>query len=219
MGLRKIGAGCPIGPAMPPGRGLGLGGACASAFAPSLQRVLPIRRQSHRGRRYFAGGFLACVPNARELSFGAWGLCDVDDQRHTKPVDRPLPSNQKGPRDIFSRRFHGGGREQGIGGAAAGRASAARRTERAGAVSADPALARVTRSCDFARPAAVGVCGNSAGARSARGNGEVTHQPRAYRACAYIATNGCEAVMKLRTNARNLVFVEATVALPVGVES
>ena len=36
MGLRKLGAGRPTGPAMPPGRRFGLGGTCAPSYASHL---------------------------------------------------------------------------------------------------------------------------------------------------------------------------------------
>ena len=70
MGLRKLGAGCPTGPALPPGRWLGLGGTCAPPLAPHFQCVLPLRRQPHRSRGYFPGSFPARIPDSRQLPLG-----------------------------------------------------------------------------------------------------------------------------------------------------
>src|SRR5215472_6454332 len=79
MGLRKIGAGCPTGPAMSPGRWFGLGGTCAPPFAPHLQHLLPVHGQPHGGRRPGAGCIPSRVPDAGELPLGARRLCDVGD--------------------------------------------------------------------------------------------------------------------------------------------
>jgi hypothetical protein len=218
MGLTKLGAGCPTGPAMPPGRWLGLGGTCAPPLAAGLQHMLPIRGQSHGSRRYLAGGFSPRVSDGRELSFGAWWICHVDDKRDAKSADRPLSPDETRPCDRFAGRRHAGGGDEGVRGAAAGRAGAIGRAEQPSADSLDAAFARIARSGNFAGSAAIGICRDSAGPERPRRNREITDQPRTHRTSAYIATNGCEAIMKLRTKGKNLVFVEATIVLPVGVE-
>jgi hypothetical protein len=218
MGLKKLGAGCPTGPAMPPGRWLGLGGACAPSFAAGLQHMLPIRGQSHGSRRYLAGGFSPRVSDARKLSFGARWICDVDDKRDAKSADRPLPEDETRPGDRFSGRRHACCGNEGVRGPAAGRTSAIRRAEQPSRDSLDAPFAGVARGRNFAGPAAIGICRDSAGFERPRGHRQVTDQSRTHRTSAHIATNGCEAVMKLRTRGKNLVFVEATTLLPVGVE-
>jgi hypothetical protein len=219
MGLRKLGAGCPTGPALPPGRWLGLGGTCTPALASHFQCVLSVRRQSNRGRGYFAGSVLARVSNVGELSFGAWRVRNVDDQRDTKLADRPLSSNQTGSPDGFPGRRYASGGEQGIERASAGSAGAGERVERAGAVGAHEAFAGIARSGNLARPPATGVCGDSDSVGSAGGHGEVANQSRTHRIGKDFAANGSEAVMKTGGSKKSLVFRGAGNRLPLGVES
>ena len=204
---------------MPPGRWLGLGGTCAPSHAPSLQRMLPIRGQSHRGRGYFAGSFPAGVPDTRELPLGARRICHLDDERHEELADRPLPADEARPLDGFPGRRHACGGKQGILGAAAGPTSAAWRIGRASAIGFDAAFPRIARGGDSAGPAAAGVRGDSTGAGGAGRNGEVANQPWADRTGAHIATNGCETFMKTRAKAENLIFVGAEAGRDLGVES
>jgi hypothetical protein len=218
MGLRKLGAGCPTGPALPPGRWLGLGGTCTSALAPDLQCMLSVRRQSNRGRGYFAGSILAGVPDAGELSVGTRRICNVDDQRDQKFADRPLSQNQAGSPDGLAGRCHAGSGEQGIERATPGPAGAIERIKRASAIGADKTFAGVARGSDFARPAAIGVRGDSAGIGGAGRHGEVSNQSRTHRIGKDFAADGSKAVMSTGGNKENLVFRGAENSLPVGVE-
>src|SRR5215475_8073793 len=210
MGLRELGAGCPTGPAMPPGRGLGLGGTCAPSHAPSLQRMLSLCGQSHGSRGYFAGGVPAGVSYAGELPFGAWGICDVGNECDAELADRPLPAHEARSFDGFARRCHAGGGEQRIVGAAARPTSVARRIELAGAERVDAALTGVARSGDSAGPATTGVRGNSTDLGSTRRYGKVAHQSRTDRVGKDLAFDGSEAVMRTGAvrEARGLVKAE-----------
>src|SRR5208337_4778280 len=87
MGRRKLGAGCPTGPAMPPGRWLGLGGTCASAYQAHLQYLLPICGEPHGSPRFVARGFPSSVPDVGELPVGARRLRNLDDQRDAQSAD------------------------------------------------------------------------------------------------------------------------------------
>lgn len=196
MGLRKLGAGCPTGPAMSPRRRVGLGGACTSTYAPDLQHLLPVHGEPNRGRRFVAGRFSAGVQDVAELSFRAWGLWNLGYERDAKPADRSLPENQAGPVDGFAGRQNAGGREQRVGGTQAGPASVAGRVERTSTKGIDAAFAGIARGGDFAGSAAAGIRGDSSGAGSTGRNGQVTNQSRAHRTGAYIAGNGSEAVVK-----------------------
>ena len=219
MGLRKLGAGCPTGPALPPGRWLGLGGTCTSALASHFQCLLPVRRQSNRGRGHFAGGILARISDIGKLSLGARGICDVDDQRDKKFADRPLPPDEAGSPDRFFGRCHAGSGEQGISRAPARSAGTGERVERASAIGAHQAFAGVTRGGDFARPATIRVCGDSAGVGSAGRHGKVSNQSRTNRIGKDFAANGSEAVMRTGGSKKSLLFQGAGNTLPLGVES
>jgi hypothetical protein len=218
MGLRKLGAGCPTGPAMPPGRWLGLGGTCAPAYASSLQRMLPICGQPKRSRGHFPGSVSSRVPDAGKLSFRAWGLCDLDDQRDQEFVDRSLPEDEARSHHRFPGRCHARGREQGIFRAASGRAGAAGRIERAGAGGADEAFAGTAGSGNFAGPATTGVCGDSRSIERAGRNSEVTDQSGKDRVGTDPATNGSEAVMKTGYGIKSLVFAGVEMEVSLGVE-
>ena len=218
MGLGELGAGRPIGPALPPGRWLGLGGTCTSSLASHLQCVLPIRWQPNRSRGHYTGSVSASISDACELSFGAWRIRNVDDQRDKKSVDRSLSPDQTGQADRFLGRCHAGGGEQRIHGTAARSAGAAERVERTSAGRVDKTFAGVARSGDFERFAAVRVCRDTGSAGGAGRDGKVSHQPRTDRTGKDSAANGSEAVMRTGRKARNLVIVMAEVGLPLGVE-
>ena len=76
-GARQIGAGCPTGPAMPPGRRFGLGGTGASTHAPDFQPVLPVYRERH-GSRGPLKSIFASVRTRQPL--GPWRIRNLDDQ-------------------------------------------------------------------------------------------------------------------------------------------
>jgi hypothetical protein len=218
MGLGELGAGRPIGPALPPGRWLGLGGTCTSSLAPHFQCVLSIRWQPNRSRGHYARSVSASVPDAGELPVSARRVCNLDDQRDKKPADRSLSANQTRPSDRFTGRRHASNGEQGIRRAATGPASAAERVERSGTERINKAFARVARGSNFERFAAVGVCRDSGTAGGAGGDREVSDQPRTDRIGKDPATNGSETVMRTGTETRNLIIVRAEISLPVGVE-
>jgi len=218
MGLKKLGAGCPTGPALPPGRWLGLGGTCAPTLAAHLQRMLPIRRKPDGSRGHLSGGFSTSLPDDWQLSLGARRICDVGDQRDSQSVDRSLPQNQARPANRFARRRDARRGEQGIGGTSARPASTGERVERASAIGPDETLSRVARSSNLARPAATRVRGDSASAGSTGRDSEVADQSRANRVGKDFATNGSEAVMRTGGNKRNLVFLGAGIRLPMGIE-
>jgi hypothetical protein len=218
MGLGELGAGRPIGPALPPGRWLGLGGTCTSSLASHLQCVLPIRWQPNRSRGHYTGSLSARVSNARELSFGTWGVYDVDDQRNQESADRSLSPNQTGPADRLTGRCHAGGGKQRVRGEAAGSASALERVEWTGSKRTDQTFAGVARGGHSERFATTGICPNSGSIGRTGRDGKVSDQSRADRIGKDSAENGSAAVMKTGRRARNLVIVRAAVSLPVGVE-
>jgi hypothetical protein len=218
MGLRKLGAGCPTGPALSPGRWLGLGGTCAPPLAPHFQCVLPLRRQSHRSRGYFPGSFPASIPDSRQLPLGTRRICHVDDQRHKKFADRSLPPNEARPANRLSRRCHARCGEQGVGGAAAGSASAVERIERPSTIGVDTAFTGIARGGCFAGPATTRLCGDPASAGGARRHGKVSHQSRAHRVGKDFAPNGREAFMTARVNTKGFVILGTEETLSVGVE-
>jgi hypothetical protein len=141
MGLTTLGAGCPTGPAMPPGPWLGLGGTCAPPLAPDLQRLLSVHRQSNRSGRFVAGSFYARVQDLGKLPLGARRLCDVGNQRDAKLADRSLPAHQAGSHYRFARRQDARGREQAIERAASRRIGLTGRIERASAKRVDKTFA------------------------------------------------------------------------------
>ena len=195
IGAKQLGAGCPTGPAMPPGRRFGLGGASASPHSPHLQPVLPVHRERHGGRGPLSGSVFEGIPDAGELSLGTWRFCNMDDLRHTEPADRPLPSNEAGPYNRLARRCHASDRKQRVGGATSRRASAARRIEFASTGGFDQAFPGIAGGCYIARFAAVGICRDSAESGRAGRYGKVTHQSRTYRIGTNFATNGSRAIM------------------------
>ena len=194
IGAKQLGAGCPTGPAMPPGRRFSLGGAGASSYAPDLQPMLPVYRERHGGRGSLSGSISASVSDAGELSFGARRIRYVDDQRHAKPADRSLSPNQARPDNGFAGRCNAGGGEQRVGRTAARRAGAVGRVERASASGVDQAFAGVTRGGYFARLAATGLRGDSTESGSARGYRKVTNQPGTYRISTDFAADGSRAI-------------------------
>ncbi len=198
IGAKQLGAGCPTGPAMPPGRWFGLGGTGASTYAPDLQPVLPVYRERHRSRGFVSRGISAGVPYARELSLSARWIRHVDDQRYQKPADRSLPANEAGSHYGFAGRCYAGGGEQRVVGAASGRTSAAPRVERAGTDGANQAFAGVARGSDSARLATTGLRGNSAEPGGTGRYGKVAHQPGTNRTCQDFAANGSKAIMSKR---------------------
>ena len=218
MGLRELGAGCPTGPALPPGRWLGLGGTCTSTLAPHLQHLLSIRWQPNRGRGHFTGGLLASVPDSGKLPLSPRRLCNLDDQRDQKSADRPLSPYQTRSADRFSRRSYARGGEQRIYGSAPRPAGPDERVERPDSKRADQALAGVTRSGHFARPPAIGICGDSARAGSARRHCEISNQSWTYRVSQDLATNGSKTVMRTGEIIKNLVILRERMSFPVGVE-
>ncbi len=195
IGAKQLGAGCPTGPAMPPGRWFGLGGTGASTYAPDFQSVLPVYRERHGGRGSVSRSISKGVPDAGELPFGTRRICHLDDERNQEPADRSLPSNETGPDYGFAGRCHAGGGEQGIVRSASRRAGTAPGTERAGADSTYETLARIARGGYIARFAAAGLCGNSAQPGSTGRNCKIAHQPRTYRTGTNFATNGSKAIM------------------------
>ncbi len=112
IGAKQLGAGCPTGPAMPPGRWFRLGGVGASAHPAHLQSVLPVYREWHGGGGLVSGSFSAGLPYAGQLPFGTRGLRNLDDQCYKEFVDRSLPANQARPHYRFAGRCYAGGREQ-----------------------------------------------------------------------------------------------------------
>ncbi len=194
IGAKQLGAGCPTGPAMPPGRRFGLGGTGASSYAPDIQPMLPVYREWNGGRGSLSGSISASVPDAGELSLGARRICDVDDQRHAKPADRPLSPNQARPNNGFTGRCNASGGEQRIGRPSARRAGTFGRVERASASCIDQAFAGVTRGSYFAGLAATGLCGNSTKSGSARRYRKVTNQPGTYRIGTDFAADGSRAI-------------------------
>ena len=199
IGAKQLGAGCPTGPAMPPGRRFGLGGVGASPYAPHIQLVLPVHREWHGSRRPLSGSVLEGVPDVGKLSSGTRRVCNLDDQRDTEPADRPLPSNEAGPHHRFAGRRHAGGGEQRVGGASPRPASAAWRVERASADGFNQTLTGVTGSGNITRLAATGICGDSTEPGSAGGYGKVTDQSGTYRIGTNFATNGSTAIMSGKT--------------------
>ena len=198
IGAKQLGAGCPTGPAMPPGRWLGLGGTGASSHASDLQFVLPVYRERHGSRGPFSGSISASVPDAGKLSIGTRRICNLDDQRNQKPADRSLPANQTRPDHRFAGRCDAGGGEQRVVWKAPRRAGAAGRVERAGADGADEAFSGVTRGGYFAGPAAIGVRRNTAKPGGAGGYSKIPYQPRTYRIGKDFAANGSGAIMSAR---------------------
>ena len=169
----RVGAGCPTGTAMPPGRRFSLGGACTSPLAPYLQYLLPVHRQRRRSRRSLAGSFSARLSHLGELSVGARRFRDLGNQRHSQSLDRSLPAHQARPDDRLSRRCHAGRREQGVRGTQARPAASAQRAQLAGADRSDQAFARTTRSRHLARLAAIGIHRNTTGFIRTRRNGKI----------------------------------------------
>src|ERR1700751_1394569 len=147
---------------MPPGRRFSLGGACTPPHAPHLQHLLPVYREWSGSRGSVAGRVCAGVPYTRELSVGAWRVCDLAHQRYTQLADRSLPALEAGSIDRFAGRRHAGGGKQGVGRATPGRAVVAWGAEFASASSLDQALAGPTGSGDLAGLATAGVCGDTA---------------------------------------------------------
>ena len=209
-GLMTFGAGCPTGPAMPPGRLLGLGRTCAPAHPAYLQPVLPVYRQFRGSRGHVAGSFSPGVPYARQLSFGAWRVCHMDDQRNAQSADRPLPANQTGSHHRFAGRCHARGRKQGLLGQASGSVGVARRTQPASAIGIDTTLTRTARGGSFARFAAARICRDSDCTFRSRRHREIPDQPGANRAGTHPATNGSAAFMKARTELSFMILVRET---------
>src|SRR5271165_2252134 len=89
-GAKQLGAGCPTGPTMPPGRWIGLGGTGASSHAPDFQPLLPIHRERNGRRGPVSGSVSASVSDPVELSISTRGVCDLDDQCDEKLADRSL---------------------------------------------------------------------------------------------------------------------------------
>lgn len=199
IGAKQLGAGCPTGPTMPPGRWISLGGTGASAYAPDFQPLLPVYREWHGCGGSVSGSISAGVPDLGELPIGTRWICNLDDQRNSEFVDRSLPANQARPHHGFAGRFDAGGREQRVIGSTAGRTGASGRVEHAGTDSADETFSRTARSGNFAGFATIGLRGNSTVAFSAGRHGEVSHQSRAHRVGADFAANGSRAIMRTRT--------------------
>ncbi len=218
MGLRKLGAGCPTGPAMPPGRWLGLGGTCASAHAANLQHLLSICRESHGSRGFDARCVPSRVPDIGKLPLGTRRICDVDDERNAQPADRSLPADEARPHNGFTGRQDAGGGEQSDVGAETRRIGALGRVERAGAKCADAAFAGIAGGGGLARPAATRVCRNTKCAGGAGRHGEVADQPRKDRVGEDLAADGSEAGMTKGVTMSLAVEVTAGTTLPMGVE-
>ena len=198
-GARQIGAGCPTGPAMPPGRWFRLGGTGASTHAPDFQPVLPVYRERHGSRGPLSRSIFASVPDAWQLPLGTRRIRNLDDQRHEKLADRSLPADQAGPDYRFAGRCNGGGGEQGVGGTTARPASAIGGIECASADGADQAFTGIARGGNTARLATTGLRGNSTEPGGAGGYRKVTHQPGSHRVGTNFATNGGRAIMSART--------------------
>ena len=169
----RVGAGCPTGPAMPPGRRFSLGGACTSPLTPHLQYLLPVHRQQRRGRGSLTGSILARLSYFGQLSISARRFRNLGNQRHSQPLDRSLPAHQARPDDRFARRCHAGRREQGIGGTQARPAALAQRAQLAGSGCLDQAFARITRSRHFAGLAAIGIHRNTTSFIRTRRDGKI----------------------------------------------
>lgn len=195
MGLRKLGAGCPTGPAMSPGRRLGLGGTCASPLASHIQHLLPVHRQPYGSRRSGPGCVPTGIPDIGKLPLRARRVCDLGNQRDAEFADRPLPEDEARSDYRFAGRCDAGGGEQRGFGAAAGSAGVAGRVERASAESFDSAFTGIARGGNLARLAAIGVCRDSECAVGAGRHGEVADQSRKDRTGTHPATNGSAASM------------------------
>ncbi len=198
IGAEQLGAGCPTGPALPPGRWFGLGGTGASTYAPDLQFVLPIYREWHGGRGPFSGSISEGIPDAGKLSIDARRICNVDDERHPKSADRSLSANEAGSDYGFAGRCDAGSGEQRVVRAASRRTGAAERVERAGADGTHETLAGIAGSGYIARLAAAGLCRDSAEPGGTRRNSKVAHQPGTYRIGTDFAANGSAAIMSGR---------------------
>jgi len=218
MGLRKLGAGSPTGPALPPGRWLGLGGTCTSSLSSHFQCLLSLRWQSHRSRGYFPGGVSAGLPHLGNLSLRSRWFCHLDDQRDQKFAHRPLSSHQARPADRLARRCYARGREQGILRSSSGSTGFDERVGLSSAIRAYSPFPGITRGCHSPRPPAIGVRRDSAGLSCAGRHRQVSHQSWAHRVGQDLVPDGSPAIMTLRAHSRNLVFLGAAPTLPVGVE-
>ena len=192
-----IGSGRPTGPAMPPGRRTGVGGACAQAFPPGLQSLLPIHQQFERSRGPEPGGLPAHLPHAGELPHSLWRLSNMADQRDPQSASRPLSKVAARPDDRFAGRPASSGRGKAFADAHAGQSGHGARIEPAGAVSAVAAFARIARGNHFARLAGPGIQRDSAGSVRAGRHGKIAHQSRAHRTGADIAGHGSETIITM----------------------
>jgi hypothetical protein len=192
-----IGSGRPTGPAMPPGRRTGVGGACAQAFPAGLQSLLPVHQQFERSRGPEPGGLPAHLPHAGELSHGVRRLPNMADQRDPQSASRPLSPVAARPDDRFSGRPASSCRGKAFAGAHAGQSGHGARTQPASAVSAVSAFAGIARGNHFARLAGPGIQRDSTGSVRARGNCKIADQSRAHRTGADIAGHGSEAVVAM----------------------
>src|ERR1700735_1018137 len=101
--LIAIGARCPTGAGMSPGRWGLLGGTCTAARAAGVQFVLPVYGQRDGRRRSEPGSFSADLQNAAELQSFVRGVRNLADQRDAEFAGGPLPAHAAGPADGFDR--------------------------------------------------------------------------------------------------------------------
>lgn len=188
-----IGSGRPTGPAVPPGRWAGLGGACPAPRSARLQLMLSLHQQFVGGGRPQPGGFSAYLQDARELPHGIWRFSDMVDQRYAQPVGGSLPAFTARPDDRCARGRFAGGRGKAFAGANAGQSSHGAGIECPSAVSAFTPFAGIAGGGHFARLAGLGIRRDSAGSFCARRYGKIANQSRADRISAHFAGHGSRA--------------------------
>lgn len=190
-----IGTGRPTGPAVPPRRWTGVGGACSPARAARLQHMLSLHQQFIGSRGSEPGSFPAHLPHAGQLPHSIRRLSDLAHQRDTQSVGGPLSPFPARPHDRRDRgRAACGGREafscahtrQSCDGAG---------IEYASTVRAVAPFAGITRSGHFERFAGLGIQRDSTGSFRARRYGKIAYQSWPYRISANLAGHGSQTLV------------------------
>jgi hypothetical protein len=193
-----IGSGRPTGPAVPPGRRTGVGGACTPPCAARLQLMLSLHEQFVGSRRPQPGSFPANLQDACELPHGIWRLSHMADQRHAQPAGRSLPAVTARSDDRCTRGCASDGRGKAFASAHAGQGGDGAGIERAGAACAFAFVAGFARSGDSPRFAGFGIQRNSAGTVGARRYGKIADQSWPDRIGAHFGGNGSQAFVRQR---------------------
>ena len=194
--LTTIAARRSTGPALPAGRGAGVGRAGSTSLAARVQYMLPVYRKLDGSGRPEPGGLPKDLPLAGQLSRAFGRICNLAHQRDAQFAGGSLPAHAARPHDRFDRRRNAAARGETFERAHAGQ-------DRCGSAAQCPSAARVgatfagiARSGNLARFARFGIQRDSRGSFGAGRHGKIENQSRTNRARANSFADGREARMK-----------------------